>query len=223
MIKPKIHIISLFPEFFRSPLQASLLGKACKDSALVDIELHQLRDFAVDSYGKVDDMPYGGGSGMLLMPGPIDDAVQAIKERGKTYVVLLSATGKLWSHKLAFDLSQKFFSSSLTFICGHYEGIDYRVTQHIADTSISIGDYVVSSGEVATLVVLESIVRLLPGFMSNVECIKDDSFVIENYLEYPQYTRPRNYKGHKVPPVLLSGNHQKIKKWHQEQSNQRDC
>jgi len=215
----KINIITLFPEFFKSPIETSLLQKAIQNQ-LIHIELIQLRNYAMNDYGKIDDEPYGGGNGMLLMVEPIAKAIEAIQEKEKSYIVLLSPRGFTYKQHMAQELLSldKKKYDSLTLICGHYEGIDERIAEFYADVSISIGDFILSGGEPAALILLDSIARLTPGFMGNPESIIDESFRSENYIEYPQYTRPATYKDKKVPEVLLSGNHKLIKEYREKKA-----
>lgn len=215
---PTFDIVTLFPEYFSSCFSASLLGKAIKKN-LMSIHLHHLRNYAVNRYGKVDDSPYGGGSGMLLMVEPIAKAVEAIQEKRNTHIVLLSARGNLATQKDIKRLYENFSKhKSIVFICGHYEGVDERVAKHIAHESLRVGDYVLSGGEPAAAMLVDSIARLLPYFMGNQDSLKEESFNEDGYIEYPQYTRPENFQNWQVPQVLLSGNHQKIKEWQQKNS-----
>ena len=211
MILAKINIITLFVEFFRSPLKASLLGKAIKKK-LLEIEIIALREFGRTSHKKVDDAPYGGGPGMVLMVEPIDKAVSQIKE--KTYTILLTPRGERFTQKKVHELFERLSENkSLTLICGHYEGVDQRVSNEIADESISIGDFILSGGEAAALLLVDSIARLIPGFMGNHDSLEKESFCEEGYIEYPQYTWPSVYKNMAVPDVLTHGDHQEIEKW----------
>lgn len=210
-----INIITLFPEFFSSTVAYSLLGKAIKNG-IIHLNIVPLREFGLGKYKKTDDAPYGGGSGMVLMVEPVHKALNSLPEPG--HRILLSPSGKRYTQKKALELSQL---SDITFICGHYEGVDERISDHLSDEIISIGDFVLSGGEVAALTVLESVARLLPGFMGNPESIVTESFSEGETLEYPQYTRPEKYAEWEVPAVLMSGNHAEIKKWRAEQSRQK--
>ena len=201
----KIDILTLFPKMFSGPFDYSILRRA-QDKLLVEIEIHNLRDWATDKYKSVDDRPYGGGAGMIMRVDIIDAAVKAM---GKGKVILLDAGGEKFNQKKAQELSQ---DEHLIIICGHYEGVDHRVHEHIADEVISIGDYVLSGGEIPAMVVVDTVVRLLPGVLGNEESLLEESHN-EGEIEYPQYTRPEDYNGWKVPKVLLSGNHSEIKKW----------
>jgi tRNA (guanine37-N1)-methyltransferase len=210
-----IKIITLFPEFFKSPLGAGLMGKAVH-ARLLDVQVVDLRQFGEGNYRQCDDYPYGGGSGMVLMPGPLFKAIRSVRGE-RTRVVLPSASGKPLTQQLARELSGE---KDLCLVCGHYEGIDQRVVDSCVSDEISIGDYVLSGGEYAALVIMDSIVRLIPGFMSNRESLLEESFV-NGLLEYPQYTRPNEIEGLSVPEVLLSGDHARIRQWRLEQSVER--
>lgn len=219
----KIDVFTLFPQYISGPSSLALLGKA-QEQDLVSICAHNFREYTSDVHKSVDDQPYGGGAGMVLSPKPIFDAVQAIKPRRPLYV--LSASGKKFDQKLARELSQ---GEGFSLICGRYEGIDQRVGDELCDGEISIGDFVLAGGEVAALVVIEAVTRLIPGVMGNNESHLQESFGIDynendydsDLVEFPQYTRPAEFEGHKVPEVLMSGNHQAIKEWRNEQSRLR--
>ena len=210
------NIITLFPDFFTSALQHSLLGKAV-NRQLIRVNLIQLRDFAVNKHGQVDDTPYGGGHGMVLMIEPLQKALASIPE--KSHRILLSPRGFLWNQKRCMETYNKVSDGtlSLTLICGHYEGVDERVVEFIEE-SICIGDYILSGGEPAALVLIDSLARLAPGFMGNLESIHEESFQNPDFLEYPQYTKPADYQSLKVPEVLLSGHHARIEQWRKEES-----
>lgn len=207
----KIDILTLFPKMFVGPFAESIVKKA-QEKNKVKIEIHNLRDWAKDKHKTVDDRPFGGGTGMILMVQPIAAALKDLRQRDSR-VILLTPQGKTFSQKIAQRLSQQ---KHLIFVCGHYEGVDERVRQKLVDEEISIGDYILTGGELPTMVVVDAIVRLLPGVLTKPQATVNESF--SPLLEYPQYTRPAEFKGHKVPQVLLSGNHQKIKKWRQEKS-----
>lgn len=206
------YIVTLFPEFFKSALETSLLGKAV-DKKLVNIHYIHLRDFGTGNYRKVDDTPYGGGNGMVLMIEPLDKALQ--QAPAEAHRLLMTPRGRRLRQPDVQRFSQK---TDLVIVCGHYEGIDERVAAHLVDEPVSIGDFVLSGGEPAALVLLDAVSRLQPGFMGNDSSIEDESFKSEGYIEYPQYTRPAEYKDMKVPDVLLSGNHAEIEKWRREQA-----
>ena len=223
----KINIITLFPEFFDSPLKTSLLERAIQRK-LLKIEIIPLREFGLTSHKKVDAAPYGGGAGMVMMIEPIDNALSQIKRSEETRTILLTPRGKNFTQKKARELfasvvpqqttDKKARHKSLTLICGHYEGVDQRVSEGLANESISVGDFILSGGETAALILIDSISRMIPGFMNNQDSLLVESFYKEGYIEHPQYTRPGNYKNMVVPEVLLKGNHQEIKKWRLENS-----
>ena len=206
----RIDIFTLFPEMFEGPLNKSIVGRA-QEKGLVEIAIHNLRDWAKDSYKTVDDKPFGGGAGMILKVDVIDVAISKIKNQ-KSKIILLDAGGKTFNQPMAQKLSKE---KHLILIAGHYEGVDHRVHEHIADEVISIGDYVLTGGELPAMVVTDTIVRLIPGVIEE-ESLKEESHSKKGYLEYPQYTRPEEYKGWKVPEVLLSGNHAEIEKWRRQ-------
>ncbi len=213
----RIDILTLFPQMFEVPFSFGIFKRAV-DNGLVSINLHNIRDFTHDKHNIVDDYPYGGGSGMVLKPEPIFEAMASIRkdikdEAGKMPVILLTPQGRLFSQQIAQELSQH---SQLIFICGHYEGVDERVREHLATDEISIGDYVLTGGEVPAMVVMDAVLRLLPGVLGSEDSPQNDSYTA-GLLEYPQYTRPAVYKGWSVPEVLLSGNHARIAKWRREQ------
>ncbi len=203
----KIDILTLFPEMFKGPFDESIVKRA-KEKGLVELEIHNLRKWAGDERGTVDDRPYGGGAGMIIKVDIIDKAVNDLKkEHSKT--ILLDATGEKFTQKKAQELSKQ---EHLILIAGHYEGVDHRIAEHIADDVISIGDYVLTGGELPAMVIADSIVRLLPGAIKE-ESLTEESFSLSDKPEYPQYTRPEEYHGWKVPEVLLSGDHKKISEW----------
>ena len=211
----RIDVLTIFPEFFSGPLDASLIGKA-RQSGTLDVRVHDLRAWTHDRHRTVDDMPFGGGAGMVMKPEPFFEAVEAlfgsVAERPRT--VLLTPRGRPLDQALARELSAE---PGLLLICGRYEGIDERVHTAIATDEVSIGDYVLSGGEVAACVVIEAVSRLLPGVMGNDASAQDESFS-EGLLEYPQYTRPAEYRGMAVPEVLLSGHHGNVAAWRREQA-----
>ncbi|HPO89855.1 MAG TPA: tRNA (guanosine(37)-N1)-methyltransferase TrmD [Victivallales bacterium] len=208
----RFDIITIFPEYFDSPLKTSLIGKALSNK-LIEINFVNPRDFTNDKHRTVDDAPYGGGPGMLMKPEPIFKAVESVKTPDSK-VIVLSASGRLYHQEDAFCLCKE---KHLILICGHYEGIDERVSIGIADYEFSIGDYVLQNGNAAALVLIETISRLIPGVIGFEESYRKESFT-ENLLEYPQWTRPEDFRGMKVPEVLLSGDHAKIAKWRKEQA-----
>ncbi len=216
----RIDIFTLFPQMFQSVLSAGLFKRAT-DQNLVRINTHNIRDYTHDRHHTVDDYPYGGGAGMVLKPEPIFEAVETIKSDirqnegvDKIPVILLTPQGRLFSQAIAQELAQQ---SHLILICGHYEGVDERVAGYLATDQISIGDYVLSGGELAAMIVAEAVIRLVPGVLGSAESTIDDSHTT-GLLEYPQYTRPDIFRGWAVPEVLLSGNHAQIAKWRREQA-----
>ncbi len=216
----QIDILALFPEMFVSPFSAGIFQRAV-DEGLVKVNTHNFRDYARDRHHTVDDTPYGGGAGMVLKPQPLFDATEAVVSQirgggfdGELPVILLTPQGRLFNQKVARELSKY---SHLILICGEYEGVDERIREHLVTDEISIGDYVLSSGEIAAMVVVNAVVRLIPGFVGSEESVAEDSHS-EGLLEYPHYTRPPDFRGWRVPEVLLSGNHAEIAKWRREQS-----
>ena len=212
-----IDILTLFPEMFQCPFSASIIKRAI-DRKLVGINLHNIRDYTHDKHRTVDDYAYGGGSGMVMKPEPIFEAVESIKaeieeEPDTPQIILLTPQGRLFSQQIAQEFSTY---RRLMLICGHYEGVDERIREHLVTDEISIGDYVLSGGELAAMVLVDSVMRLLPGALGSAESLVDESHV-DGLLEYPQYTRPAVYRGWSVPEVLLSGNHAEIVKWRCEQ------
>jgi len=204
-------IITLFPGLFESPLNESIIKRAI-DKGILTVKLHQLRDFTHDRHRVVDDAPYGGGSGMVMKPEPIVEAIEELKKK-ESAVILLSPRGRRFDQSEANDLSRK---KHLIFICGRYEGIDERVASYVDDV-ISIGDFIITGGEVAALVILDAVVRLIPDVLGSRDSIKEESFSWD-ILEYPHYTRPEEFRGEKVPHVLLSGNHEEIRKWRRKEA-----
>lgn len=213
----KIDILTLFPAICEGPLGASILGRARAGGAL-EVRVHQLRDWAQGRHRVTDDTPYGGGQGMLLKPEPIFEAVESLRDPGapgRTHVVLLSPQGRVFRQAVAHELAAR---EHLVFICGHYEGVDHRVVEHLADEELSIGDYVLTNGALAAAVVVDAVARLLPGVLGDEASAADDSFSTAALLEAPQYTRPAEYRGLRVPDVLLGGNHGEIARWRREQA-----
>ena len=222
-----IHILTLFPNMFTGPFSESIIKRA-QDRGLVEIAIHNIRDYTADRHHVVDDSPYGGGPGMVLKPEPLFEAVVAIKseqsecgesERGESElpVLLLTPQGRLFDQRAAEELAEY---EEMILICGHYEGVDERVREHLVTDEISIGDYILSGGELAAMVVVDALVRQLPGALGSGESVGEDSHS-SGLLEYPQYTRPQSFRGWEVPEVLLSGNHAAIAKWRREQSLRR--
>ena len=211
----RIDILTLFPEMFDSPLAFSILKRA-QNSGIVEIVLSNIRDFAANSYKKVDDKPYGGGSGMVMMCQPVLDCLEHVKKQDKRKgrLILLTPQGKKFDQKLASQLAEE---ERLIFVAGRYEGFDERIRAASNAEEISIGDYVLSGGELPAMVIIDAVVRLLPGALGDEGSAADDSFS-NGLLEYPQYTRPEDFKGMKVPQILLSGNHEQIDKWRKQQA-----
>ncbi len=212
----RIDIFCLFPEMFVSPLNQSIIKRA-RERGLVDIVIHDIRDYAHDKHRTVDDYSYGGGPGMVLKPEPVFEAVEEVKEEagvGEMSVILLTPQGRLFNQEVATELAGY---SHFVLICGHYEGVDERVCEHLANAEISIGDYVLSGGELAAMVVVDAVVRLIPGVLGSPMSADNDSYS-DGLLEYPQYTRPPEYRGWPVPSVLLSGNHAEVAQWRRHQA-----
>jgi tRNA (guanine37-N1)-methyltransferase len=245
----KIDILTLFPEICRAPLSASIMKRA-QENRIVDLRIHNLRDWTTDKHHVVDDAPFGGGQGMVMKPEPIFAAVEELRgdeertanaegqklhtnqpeiekpalneEEGsrtgrKSKIILMSPAGRRLDQGLASELSRE---SHLIVICGHYEGVDHRVIEHLVDLEISIGDYILTNGAIAAVVLVDSVVRLMPGVLGHQQSAADDSFT-SGLLEAPQYTRPAEFRGWKVPEILLSGNHADIARWRQEQGIKR--
>jgi tRNA (guanine37-N1)-methyltransferase len=235
----RIDIVTLFPEICRAPLNESMMKRA-QEKDVVDFHIHNLRDWTTDKHHSVDDAPFGGGQGMVMKPEPIFAAVEDLSEEDqktpnaerptsnvqrskienrKSKIILMSPTGRRFDQQMAAQLSQE---SHLIIVCGHYEGVDHRVIEHLIDMEISIGDYILTNGAIAAVVFVDAIARLLPGTLGHERSAVDDSFSSERSgLEGPQYTRPAEFRGWKVPEVLLSGNHAEISKWRKEQAMKR--
>ncbi|MBN1064397.1 tRNA (guanosine(37)-N1)-methyltransferase TrmD [Clostridium botulinum] len=207
----KISILTLFPEMF-SIFNHSIIGRA-QENKIIELEVLNIRDNTLDKHKKVDDYPYGGGAGMVMAPQPIVDTIRKAKENNKGKVVFLGPRGKTFNQKMAMNFSKE---ENLIFLCGHYEGIDQRVYKHI-DMEVSLGDFILTGGEMAAIPVIDSILRLIPGVLGKEESFMDESFS-EDLLEYPQYTRPYEFEGECVPEILLSGHHENIRKWRRLQS-----
>ena len=208
----KIDVLTLFPAMFAGPLDESIIMRARK-AGLLDLKIHQLRDWTHDRHKTVDDRPFGGGPGMLMKPEPLFEAVESLK-RAETKVILLSPGGRKFTQEIARDLAQE---KDLLLVTGHYEGFDERVREGLADDELSIGDYVLTNGALPAMVVIDAVARLLPGVLGDDDSSRDESFT-HGLLEYPQYTRPAEFRGMKVPEVLLNGNHAEIEKWRREQA-----
>lgn len=210
-----IDILTLFPEMVDNVLSESIIGRARK-AGIIEINCINIRDFADNKHNRVDDYPYGGGNGMVMQPQPIYNAYMSIagKCAQKPYVIYMSPQGRVYNQQIAKELLQK---EHIVLLCGHYEGVDERIIEEIVDEEISIGDYVLTGGEIPAVVVCDSICRMVPGVLSNDECFSEESHY-DGRLEYPQYTRPPVFMGREVPEVLLSGHHANIQKWRKEQS-----
>jgi tRNA (guanine37-N1)-methyltransferase len=211
----KIDVLTLFPGMFTGPLDESIIKRA-REAGLLDLAIHNLRDYAHNRHKTVDDRPFGGGPGMLLKPEPIFEAVEGLAGE-KTQVILLSPSGRSFSQAIARELAQR---EHLLLVSGHYEGFDERVREQLADDELSIGDYILTNGALPVMVVIDAVTRLLPGVLGDEASAQQDSFS-DGLLEYPQYTRPAEFRGMKVPEVLLSGNHAQIAQWRAEQSRLR--
>ncbi len=213
----RINVVTLFPDFFRGPLGLSIPARAAA-AGLVTYNLVQLRDFTHDRHQTVDDLPYGGGAGMVMKPEPFWEAVESLAPEGADRpegpVLLMSARGKRFTHDDAVRLS---LQREITFLCGHYKDVDHRVAEHLATEELSLGDFILSGGEVGALAMLDAIVRLLPGAISDHESASTDSHY-DGTLSAPSYTRPAEYRGHRVPGILLSGDHARIAAWRREQA-----
>ena len=211
----KIDVLTLFPAMFAGPLDESIIKRA-REAGLLDLAIHNLRDYAHDRHKTVDDRPFGGGPGMLLKPEPIFEAVESLAPEG-TRVILLSPTGRSFSQAIARELAGR---ERLLLVSGHYEGFDERVREQLADDELSIGDYVLTNGALPVMVIIDAVTRLLPGVLGDEDSAREDSFS-QGLLEYPQYTRPAEFRGMKAPEVLLSGNHAEIARWRAEQARLR--
>lgn len=211
----KIDVLTLFPAMFAGPLDESIIMRARK-AGLLDLKIHQLRDWTHDRHKTVDDRPFGGGPGMLMKPEPLFEAVESLK-RETTKVILLSPSGRKFSQAIARELAEQ---KDLLLVTGHYEGFDERVRTDLADDELSIGDYVLTNGALPAMVVIDAVTRLLPGVLGDDASSRDESFS-HGLLEYPQYTRPAEFRGLKVPEVLMNGNHAEIEKWRVEQAKLR--
>ncbi len=212
----QVDILTLFPEMFSGPLNASILKRA-QDQGLLVINLLNIRDYSGNKHRTVDDTPYGGGAGMVMEAGPFFRAIDHLKEQGngrRGRVILLTPQGKTFTQGYARELASE---DNIILICGHYEGVDERVREVLVDDEISIGDFVLTGGEIPAMVVVDAVARLLPGVLGEPASVVEDSFY-KGLLEYPQYTRPREYRGYEVPEVLTSGHHENIRKWRRRQS-----
>ena len=211
----KIDVLTLFPAMFTGPLNESIVKRA-REAGLLELAVHNLRDYTHDRHKTVDDKPFGGGPGMLLKPEPLFEAVENLA-REKTRVILLTPAGRTFNQAIAHELTQY---EHLLLVCGSYEGFDERVREHLADDELSIGDYVLTNGALPAMVIIDAVTRLLPGVLGDDESSREESFS-HGWLEYPHYTRPADFRGMKVPEVLLSGNHAEIAQWRAEQAKLR--
>lgn len=221
----KIDILTLFPEICRAPLGESILKRA-QENKIVDLHIHNLRDWTSDKHHVVDDAPFGGGQGMVMKPEPIFAAVEDLQKtpnaerptpNAESKIILMSPAGRRLDQQVAAELSRE---KHLIIICGHYEGVDHRVIEHLVDLEISIGDYVLTNGAIAAVVLVDAVIRLIPGVLGHEQSAVDDSFST-GILEAPHYTRPAEFRGWKIPDVLLSGNHAEIAKWRKEEALKR--
>ena len=217
MRKMKFDVMTLFPDMVRGVLSESIIGRA-QSAGIIKVDCHNIRDFSTDKHRKTDDTPYGGGMGMVMTCQPVFDCFEKIKENipegNKTRVIYMSPKGRLFNHSVAEELSHY---DNLVFLCGHYEGVDQRIIDGIIDEEISIGDYVLTGGEIPACIVIDAVSRLIDGVLPSEECYRDES-VASGILEYPQYTKPREFRGMSVPDILLSGDHKKIDRWRLSES-----
>jgi tRNA (guanine37-N1)-methyltransferase len=211
----RVNVVTIFPDFFSGPLPLSILGRA-RQAGLVEYRVVDLRDYTHDRHRTVDDAPYGGGAGMVMKPEPFFEAVEAL--RAQKPIVLLSARGRHFRHD---DAARFALGEGLTLLCGHYKDVDQRVADHLATEELSIGDLILTGGEPAALALLDATVRLLPGAMSDAESARTDSFFDDAGISAPSYTRPPEYRGHRVPDILLSGDHKRIAEWRLQESQRR--
>lgn len=212
----RFDVLTLFPDMVRGVLSESIIGRA-QSGGLIEVKCHNIRDFTMDKHRKTDDTPYGGGVGMVMSCQPIFDCYESVKKElpsGKTRVIYMSPKGRIFNHSIAKELSEY---DNLVFLCGHYEGVDQRVLDEIVDEEISIGDYVVTGGEIPACIVIDAVSRLVDGVLASSECYEGES-VASGILEYPQYTKPREWRGREVPEILLSGDHKKIDRWRLEEA-----
>jgi tRNA (guanine37-N1)-methyltransferase len=211
----RVDIITLFPEICRAPLSESIMKRA-QESGVLDVTIHDLRSWTTDKHHVVDDAPFGGGPGMVMKPEPVFSAVESLRQQD-SFVVVMTPQGRRFTQEVAVEFSKR---NHLIIICGHYEGIDHRVIEHLVDAEISIGDYVLTNGAIAAAVFVDAVVRLLPDVLGHELSATNDSFA-DGKLEAPQYTRPAEFRGWKVPDVLLSGNHEQIAAWRTEKALRR--
>lgn len=212
----RIDVLTLFPEMFSGPLETSIVGRA-QAAGIVKVHIWNIRDFTTDRHRQVDDYPFGGGAGMVMKPEPVFDAVRHVLGEDDAPILLMTPQGERLNHALAEELSCE---RRLVMVCGHYEGVDERIRQSLVTKEISIGDYVLTGGELPAMVVIDSVVRFIPGVLGEASAVHTDSFA-KGLLEYPQYTRPRDFEGLTVPEVLLSGDHQRIADWRRREALRR--
>jgi tRNA (guanine37-N1)-methyltransferase len=215
----RFDIVTLFPDFFESPLSSGLIGKALS-KGIAEVHLTNPRDFTADKHHRVDDEPYGGGAGMLMKPEPIFAAIESLPVLPNREVIFLTPQGQPMNQALFQQLAQN--DGQLILLCGHYEGVDERVVEHLITREVSLGDFVLTCGEIPALALLNGVLRLLPGTVAKEDSLKYESFEA-GLLDYPQYTRPANFRGWEVPEVLRSGNHGEIERWREQQQQQRTC
>ena len=209
-----VDVVTLFPEMFEGPFGESIL-RIAQEKGLVKLKVINLRDYTKDRHQTADDKPFGGGAGMVMKPEPIFECIEALKKKSpKAWVILTTPSGKPLKQKMAWDLSKK---KHLILICGHYEGVDERVRDHLVDEEISLGDFVLTGGEIPAMAIVDAVTRLIPGVLGNADSIQHESFQ-EGLLEYPHYTRPRVFRTFSVPEVLFSGDHKKVDRWRKEQA-----
>lgn len=217
----RFHIVTIFPDFFAGPFEHGVTARA-RSAGLLSVKIHDLRHWTYDRHRTVDDRPFGGGEGMLLKPQPLFEAVEALlpERNSRQKVILLSAQGRRFTQSIAREFAAL---DSLVLICGRYEGVDERVAEHLVDDELSVGDFVLSGGELAAAMVVDAVARLIPGVLGNEESSRNESFSEENegLLDCPQYTRPAEFRGWKVPEVLLGGNHEEIKRWRRAASREK--
>jgi tRNA (guanine37-N1)-methyltransferase len=211
----RFDVLTLFPNLCAGSFSESILKKA-QENRLIQVRCFNIRDWAADKHHVTDEPPYGGGPGMVMKPEPIFAAVESIRT-DRSHIILMTPAGRQFTQEVASDLSRK---EHLIFVCGHYEGIDHRVTEHLINDELSIGDYVLSNGAIAAAVVVDAVARLIPGVLGDSDSARDESFS-SGTLEYPQYTRPQEFRGWNVPEILLSGNHRAIREWRAGQARQR--
>jgi tRNA (guanine37-N1)-methyltransferase len=215
----RFDIVTLFPDFFESPLSSGLIGKALS-KGIAEVHLTNPRDFTADKHHRVDDEPYGGGAGMLMKPEPIFAAIESLPVLPNREVIFLTPQGQPMNQALFQQLAQN--DGQLVLLCGHYEGVDERVVEHLITREVSLGDFVLTCGEIPALALLNGVLRLLPGTVAKEDSLKYESFEA-GLLDYPQYTRPANFRGWEVPDVLRSGNHGEIERWREQQQQRRTC